>query len=150
MQLARILVAVDFSEAARAAVRAADALAGPGTTITLMHVNSYAVPVVADWTYVMPPEELARLMTAAEEELRRWANELETEPERVRVEVVAGEPIAELTKRSDAYDLVVLGTHGRKGLPRLFLGSVAERVARLARCSVLIVRQPEARADARR
>jgi nucleotide-binding universal stress UspA family protein len=42
--------------------------------------------------------------------------------------------------RSKRADLVVLGTHGRSGLPRLVLGSVAERVIGLARCPVLTVR----------
>jgi nucleotide-binding universal stress UspA family protein len=39
--------------------------------------------------------------------------------------------------------LIVMGTHGRSGLDRILLGSVAERVIRLAACPVLTVRQPE-------
>jgi nucleotide-binding universal stress UspA family protein len=42
-------------------------------------------------------------------------------------------------------DLIILGSHGRKGLERFMLGSVAESIARHARCSVLIVRTPSAR-----
>lgn len=49
------------------------------------------------------------------------------------------EEIAQLAADLDA-DLVVVGSHGHRGLERLFLGSVAERVARLARCPVSIVR----------
>jgi nucleotide-binding universal stress UspA family protein len=40
-------------------------------------------------------------------------------------------------------DLIVMGTHGRGALAHLFMGSVAERVVRLARCPVLTVRHPE-------
>jgi nucleotide-binding universal stress UspA family protein len=47
-------------------------------------------------------------------------------------------------------DLIVLGSHGRKGLGRLLLGSVAESVARHAKCSVQIVREPGIGSDRRR
>jgi nucleotide-binding universal stress UspA family protein len=50
--------------------------------------------------------------------------------------------IAEEARRAKA-DLIVVGTHGRRGLDRLLLGSVAEGVARSASTSVLLVRQPE-------
>jgi nucleotide-binding universal stress UspA family protein len=49
------------------------------------------------------------------------------------------ENVAQLAADLDA-DLVVVGSHGHRGLERLFLGSVAERVSRLARCPVFIVR----------
>jgi nucleotide-binding universal stress UspA family protein len=51
----------------------------------------------------------------------------------------AAENIAQLAARLDA-DLVVVGSHGRRGVARLFLGSVAERVSHLARCPVSIIR----------
>jgi nucleotide-binding universal stress UspA family protein len=51
----------------------------------------------------------------------------------------AGEEIAQLAADLDA-DLVVVGSHGRRGVSRLVLGSVAERVSRLARCPVWIIR----------
>ena len=47
--------------------------------------------------------------------------------------------IAQIAAR-DAVDLIVIASHGRTGLPRFLLGSTAERVARLAPCSVLIVK----------
>ena len=56
----------------------------------------------------------------------------------VRSEVPSGE-IAQLASDLDA-DLVVIGTHGRRGFRRLLLGSVAEGVVRLAHCPVLVVR----------
>jgi len=44
---------------------------------------------------------------------------------------------------AEAVDVIVMGTHGRNGLSHLFMGSVAERVVRLALCPVLTVRHPE-------
>jgi nucleotide-binding universal stress UspA family protein len=46
-------------------------------------------------------------------------------------------------------DLIVIGTHGRTGLTRLVIGSVAERVVRMAPCPVLVVKPPPAREAAR-
>jgi hypothetical protein len=51
----------------------------------------------------------------------------------------AAEEIAQLASDLEA-DLVVVGTHGRRGVRRLLIGSVAERVVRLAHCPVLVVR----------
>jgi nucleotide-binding universal stress UspA family protein len=51
----------------------------------------------------------------------------------------AGDAIAQLASDIEA-DLVVVGTHGHRGLERLLLGSVAENVVRLAPCPVLVVR----------
>jgi nucleotide-binding universal stress UspA family protein len=55
-----------------------------------------------------------------------------------------GEPAAEILRVAREYhcDLIVLGTHGRTGLDRLLLGSVAEQVIRRAACPVLTVRSP--------
>ena len=47
------------------------------------------------------------------------------------------------------FDLIVMGTHGRRGLSHAFLGSVAERVVRSAPCPVLTVRAPRAAAEKR-
>ena len=45
--------------------------------------------------------------------------------------------------RDHAFDLIVIGTHGRTGVKRILLGSVAEEVTRHAPCPVLVVRRPE-------
>jgi nucleotide-binding universal stress UspA family protein len=57
----------------------------------------------------------------------------------VIVDGVAFEEITRFAKRKGV-DLIVMGTHGRTGLPRLFMGSVAERVLQRAPCSVLTAR----------
>jgi universal stress protein A len=63
---------------------------------------------------------------------------------RSRVVVFNGDPAAEIVKcaRNEQADVVVMATHGRSGLERLFMGSVAERVVRLAPCPVLTIRTP--------
>jgi universal stress protein A len=59
-------------------------------------------------------------------------------------EQVDGVPHHKIVELAERADLVVMGTHGRTGLPRLMIGSVAERVVRLAKCPVLTVPVPEA------
>ena len=58
-------------------------------------------------------------------------------------ELLHGSPMEELTRYSDEneIDLIVMGTHGRKGLSRILMGSVAEAVLRNANCPVLTIRQ---------
>lgn len=61
-----------------------------------------------------------------------------------------GDPAAEIVRyvKDAGMDLVVMGTHGRTGLDRLLLGSVAEKVLRDAPCSVLVVKLPRGQASA--
>jgi nucleotide-binding universal stress UspA family protein len=58
--------------------------------------------------------------------------------------VVHGTPSQEILDTAKRYqvDLIVMGTHGRTGLPHILLGSVAEKVVRLAPCPVLVARHP--------
>ena len=58
--------------------------------------------------------------------------------------LTAGDPVAEICRlaRESKTRLIVMGTHGRKGLNRLLMGSVAEQVVRKADCPVLTVRLP--------
>ena len=83
------------------------------------------------------------------EDRRYWREQLEqirpTDPRiPVRHVFVEGDPSAEIVRycRDANMDLVVMGTHGRTGLERLLLGSVAEKVLRDASCSVLVVKLP--------
>jgi nucleotide-binding universal stress UspA family protein len=58
--------------------------------------------------------------------------------------IVKGVPFQEIleTAKTQQVDLIVMGTFGRTGLQRVLMGSVAEKVVRLAPCPVLVVRQP--------
>ncbi len=87
---------------------------------------------------------LGRISEAATTELERMFEELQEAG--VSVEYVArhGAPdhvIADIVRENDA-DLIVMGTHGRTGVSRVLLGSVAEHVVRLAPCPVLTVGPP--------
>jgi nucleotide-binding universal stress UspA family protein len=149
MNVKRILCPSDFSDCSRAALEFAIELAQRlGASVRLVHV--FQLPQYAGF-------EDGLTMAAASADifisLRKKAEEqLNAELERCRAagvaataEQVDGAPHAEIVKLSAEVDLVVMGTHGRTGLPRLVLGSTAERVVRLAKSPVLTVPSPEHR-----
>jgi nucleotide-binding universal stress UspA family protein len=79
-----------------------------------------------------------------------WRGQLEQiRPLNPRIPVqhvlLEGDPAAELVEyaNENMVSLIVMGTHGRTGVERLLMGSVAERVLREARCSVLVVKMPQ-------
>jgi nucleotide-binding universal stress UspA family protein len=137
----RILVPHDFSETAERALAFALDLADKlGARVTLMHayeVPSYAFPEGPALTAEMAGtlERAARAaIEGVAERARRPGVELD-------IELRQGIPwseIVRLAKDSNA-DLVVMGTHGRRGFARMLLGSVAEKVVRTAPCPVLTV-----------
>ena len=135
----KILCAVDFSDASEVAMDMAAAMRGQ--TITLLHTIEMSIPYAAD---PLPPVYLGDLKERAEEELEREAKQLRRLAE-VPVEAVLREGRAqyEITKLLDddpSFDLVVVGSHGRTGIKRALIGSVAEAVVRHARCPVLVAR----------
>ncbi|MEM6791523.1 MAG: universal stress protein [Myxococcota bacterium] len=141
-----VMVGTDFSPASRSALAVARALADAFSAwTTLVHV----------WDLV--PTELiaeplregegprAMLLRMLEETRRDHLGESSTEAVLVRDKSAVAAICDEADTREA--DVLVLGTHGRTGLTRFFLGSVAERVVRHAPCSVLVVRDDDA-ADA--
>jgi len=145
MKFEHVLVPIDFSEQARRALRAADELCQSyDATITLLHVHTIVGVAVLDFTYVERPQDIVRITEAAEVQLRAWAADLKTAKDRVKIEVMTGEPVTEIVRLSESHDLVVMSTHGRSGLTRFLMGSVVERVVRGAHCSVLVIR-PESK-----
>ena len=98
------------------------------------------------------PEQLLDAMTMdrLQKRIRAWGiRELQklsvrTNRDGVTTSVLlrAGEPADQIIRaaRSEKADLIVMGTHGRRGLTRLFMGSVAQRVVGLAPCAVVTVR----------
>ncbi|MBI4444973.1 MAG: universal stress protein [Acidobacteria bacterium] len=139
MHFDSVVVGVDFSDASLIAVETALELdSGGATTVYLVHVLE-DTPLVLDLAGVTPsleqelgPEALERLKTLVPAKLREGLT--------VKTEVVSGSPphaLAEYAKRVEA-DLIVVGTHGRKGLTRVLLGSTAEALLREAPCKVLV------------
>jgi universal stress protein A len=143
-RLKRILVPVDFSECSKKALAYAVPFAKQfGAEIVLVHVVQPYIPV---------PEMSAVDVTAAMAQMRESGK---SELERLRISIIddvkittvlrVGHPAHEIVKaaaEADA-DLILLSTHGRTGLGRVFFGSVAEHVTRYARCPVLTVRERE-------
>jgi nucleotide-binding universal stress UspA family protein len=88
--------------------------------------------------------------TLGHADLAYWRNQLEqirpTNPAiPVNHVLLEGDPAMEIVNysRDAGIDLIVMGTHGRTGLERLLMGSVAERVIREALCSILVVKLPK-------
>lgn len=144
MELRRILCAVDFSECSRAALETASALAIRWhATLVLVHVDE--LPLWVDEPYFhLPGDVRTNLAASTEARLAEWqedARRIGAKQVETRLETgVPWERIVAAAREDRAIDLVVVGTHGRTGLRRAMIGSVAERVARYAPCDVLIVR----------
>jgi nucleotide-binding universal stress UspA family protein len=147
--LKKILVPTDFGEAADAALTYAKALAKTfGASIDVLHVAEDAsARMFAGEVYVAVPQNLQQdLENAARRELDKRLIDNDPDPLRMRRTVLASNApamtIVDYAKETGV-DLIVMGTHGRGPMAHLFMGSVAERVVRLARCPVLIVHHPE-------
>lgn len=138
---------MDFSEPARIALEEAARLAGRlGSHLLLIHVVEGAAggpePAFAPPPARRPEEDAsARLEAWALEAARLGRVSVRTATVRGR----AAREIARIAGEEDL-DLLVLGTHGRTGVPHLVLGSVAEETVRIAPCPVLVARRPDAAA----
>jgi universal stress protein A len=150
--LNRILVPIDFSPSSQEALDYAAFLAGAvGATLEVLHVWESGGNVGPDALSVMPgaPRPAGWEQTRAElrQEVQRFIERMPPRPVAVGVRVEAGSPVEAILAavRATGADLVVMGTHGRSGLTRLLLGSVAEEVLRRASCPVLTIRQAAAR-----
>jgi nucleotide-binding universal stress UspA family protein len=146
-----ILHATDFSAASRPAFERALRLAKAAKArLIVVHAFIPPVPPVSDG-YIDP--NTWRVLEAsarrdAERDLARLIARARAAGVPVTARLLVGAPHVQIPRAARALraDLVVLGTHGRTGLPRLLLGSVAERVVALAPCPVLTVRgRPAAR-----
>jgi len=135
-----ILCPVDFSESSRNAVAlAAEIAASRGSRITLLHVIELPIAYSGE-----PPIEglLADLDKRAAALLEEWARSLGaklSQPVVTRSRIgYPGAQILSVLDKDATFDLVVMGSHGRTGLRRMLLGSVAEKVVRHACCPVLV------------
>ena len=141
----RILHPTDFSRASGAAFTRALAEARANkASLVIVHVLAPVIPMAGEG-YVSP-SVYEQMDTAARAWAQRQMNRLLARARTARVRVrgmllegVAHEQIVRAARRQRA-DLVVIGTHGRTGVARFFLGSVAARVTATAPCPVLTVR----------
>lgn len=149
IQIARILVPVDFSPGSKTALELALTFAERfDARIEALHVWELPVYVRPDlmvWKegsedHRKPMKDVAQ--TQAVEQMTQFLRAMAAgQRGRITERLMSGSPvdvILELVER-EAFDLVVMGTHGRTGLSHWLLGSVAERVTRVASCPVLTV-----------
>jgi nucleotide-binding universal stress UspA family protein len=140
-QISNIVVPVDFSNAARNAVRLAGALALKfGASLTAAHI----VPSFAAFNYAFPGDVQEFEKKAFDEARKRLPEEIpQALHERVhtRTVVKAGDVRDELlgVVGDEKADLVVMGTHGRRGVERFFIGSTTENMLRRIPVPVLTV-----------
>ncbi len=140
-----IVLATDLSPASRPALAAAVAWARrQHARLDVVHVltppSPFAVRAGAEPPTWRELEDRARHL--AMKRLARLGATAARSGVRVRTHLVAGTPADEVTRaaRRQRADVVVIGTHGRTGLGRAFMGSVAERIVRASACPVLTVR----------
>jgi nucleotide-binding universal stress UspA family protein len=137
IRVRKILYPTDFSPYSNQAYFHAVALAeSHGASLTIL--------------YVYPGGFGAPEMAGDGEDRSYWLKQLEqirpvNEAIRTNHILLEGDPAAEIVDyaREASMDLIVMGTHGRTGLERLLMGSVAEKVMREAPCSVLVVKLPK-------
>lgn len=143
MSFSKILVPIDFTSHSAEALRvAAKLVARPGGELVLLYVQEPPDSPFLPGPLVYTPAQLERVASRARARLEAARLELDRSPElRVDVRLTQGRPAAAiLGAAADGFDLIVLGTHGRRGLQRALLGSIAERVMRDAPCPTLTVK----------
>jgi nucleotide-binding universal stress UspA family protein len=152
--ITRILCPVDFSECSRHALEQAAALARE-CRAPVIALHAFAVAPVTERDVIRRARERAagapivlepahgssEKGDAVRTELRQFVDSVGTGGAVVQLDIAEGDPIDAIVRASEALraDLIVMGTHGRSGMNRLILGSVAEAVLRQAACPVLTV-----------
>jgi universal stress protein A len=144
----KILCAIDFSELSRIAMlHATERAKATGAELTLVNVipRAHASMIAEDLLAPTQAEVTEELMEEMDRKMAPWREEaarLCGSP--VRTRILVGDAADRITRfaENDRTDLIVIGTHGRTGVKRAVLGSVAEKVVREAPCSVLVTRRP--------
>lgn len=140
-KIKRIFIATDFSDTSKEAFNQAVQLARQmDATLLLAHVIE-PIDMAASHLEPFGFHEL-RL----QQRLDRMVQPVREEGLLVETHLLKGDPAAEITKAAGDLqcDLIVMGTHGRTGVPRLLMGSVTERVLRTSPVPIVAVRQPMA------
>jgi nucleotide-binding universal stress UspA family protein len=141
----RILVPVDLSEGSRGLIDYALQLSKPfNAELEIIHAWEPPQYVAPDLLVAAPGwnsqslEQVA--VDAATKELNELVKAVES-PRPIKHRVVVGEAASTALRIAEEgkHDLIIMGTHGRRGLPRLLLGSVAQKIVARAHCPVLTV-----------
>lgn len=135
----RVVVPIDFSEESFRALDVALQLVEMPNQVSIVHVLQDLAPLEAGevWGVIDPTSRIENARNALRQKLA------DDKYSSVTLEVILGDPahgIAEFAEQNKA-QLIVIPSHGRRGITRLLMGSTAERVVRLAHCPVLVLRQ---------
>lgn len=140
----KILVPVDFASHSVAAVRRAVELAGhSGAEVVLTFVYEPVDYPIPAGLVAYPPAQLERMTEELGKRLEAARADAEAAGSRpVASRLLYGDPAASIIDLAaqEGFDLIVMGTHGRTGVGRWVMGSVAEKVVRGAPCAVLTVK----------
>jgi nucleotide-binding universal stress UspA family protein len=136
-----ILFPTDFSDRSMGAFHVASALARDyRAALTILHVREVPAVAFAEFGAVPPPALPSRA------EVMDKLHQFEAPDKTANIEylVADGVPADEIVRAAEdrQCDLIVMGTHGRTGISRLVMGSVAEEVVRKANCPVLTLKSP--------
>jgi nucleotide-binding universal stress UspA family protein len=139
-----VVVATDFSETAEEALSVAlELVEGTDREIAVVHVvlDPLHQPWMVDAAGVDFPELQRSWVEGAEHEFQALLKRRRLNASALSTHIVIGRPDFEIVRFAEEHgaDLLVMGTHGYSGVKRFFLGSVADRVVREARCPVLVV-----------
>jgi nucleotide-binding universal stress UspA family protein len=138
----KVLAPIDFDQSFDDSLDYAVNLAAQlGATVCVIHV--YAIPVYGfpDGAIITSAELATRLSEAAQKHLDAAVDSRKGRGVELSSVLVTGNPWEEISTvaKSEKADLIVMGTHGRRGVARALLGSVAERVLRTSAIPVLVV-----------
>ena len=145
MTVHHVLVPIDFSSYAEQALDYAIALAQKlQARVTLLHVIQPLAVVNVEGGLWPSSTFLQDLEAAVTRDMEGYLARVTAAGLAGEIVVGHGVPFQEIldTAKKRQVDLIIMGTHGRTGLVHVLLGSVAEKVVRLAPCPVLIARQP--------
>lgn len=142
-EIKKILCAVDLSEHSKAVAEYTQTIAkATGAAVIVV----YTAPSLSQYVgFHVPPNTIenfvGEIVTGAEKSMETFVNENFSGID-VKGQVLIGYAAEEIINRADdeKVDLIVMGTHGRKGIDRILFGSVAEKVVKNARQPVLTIR----------
>lgn len=154
-KIEKILVPIDFSEGSKAAAEYALKLAGQfQASVTFLHIWEYPYYVGNEVMLQVPGQTAQTIIefakANAEREMKDFQVNMEKEGVQVHEVIRGGFIDKEIIDCADKekFDLIVMGTHGRRGLSRMFLGSVAEKIIRHAHCPVLTINPKSDKSEA--
>jgi nucleotide-binding universal stress UspA family protein len=151
MTAKHILVPTDFSEYADHALDYAITLAQKlRARLTLLHIIQLTPMTMGDMYGYSLEADLEAMESEAQRQMQALLNRVHQEGLESETAIVQGVPFQMIVDMAESQDidLIVIGTHGRAGLTHALMGSVAEKVVRMAPCPVLVTRGTTETSDA--